>query len=77
MEKRPDMYSNQITVSVNSTEGLMIFGRRVPVISSNNDVTGTQVAETQIITMPLDMLKQIRTLIDNSLMQMKLTQEGH
>lgn len=77
MDKRPDMYANQITVTMNSQEAIFIFRRRVPVYNEQNETVGAGVAEAQLIQMPIDMAAQIVKLIENGLTQVKLTEEGH
>jgi hypothetical protein len=77
MDKRPDMYANAISVTMNPKEAIFVFRRLVPTYNEQFEIKGTEAAETQLIQMPLDMAKQMVKLIENTLVQVKLTEEGH
>jgi hypothetical protein len=77
MEKRPDMYANQITVTMNVKEAVFVFRRVTPVYNAQYEISGSEAAEVQMIQMPLDMARQMVKLIENGLVQVKLTEEGH
>lgn len=77
MEKRADFYANQVTVTMNTKEAVFVFRRMVPTYNEQYEISGSEAAELQLVQMPLDMARQIVKLIENGLVQIKLTEEGH
>jgi hypothetical protein len=69
MDKRPDMYANEITISVSNNEAVMVFRRNVPKFDANKNAVGAQIEEVQIIQMPIQMAVEIRNILSTCLAQ--------
>ena len=59
------MYTNKFTVSINGNEAFINFSWVVPEYDDNDDVSGTKTIREQGVSMSIDALQNLSTLISN------------